>query len=222
MTARWHLGPIEGFDFWRILVTSPEILVFLFFMITDPKTIPKGPRRQVFYAVTIGLLAVFLIAPARTEYWSKVAVLGALAIVCLARPLLERFLPPIRLGARRLAVACALGLALYGGGLFTAGLPARPGSAAAAGARYAGPLPPIDVRPSKGVDSKLSRETAKRIVRDLMGDLSTRDRVELTGVSLWLEPGGQGGSIPVARLAPGGETVELGLKRGRYVIARRR
>ncbi|HTR34166.1 MAG TPA: hypothetical protein VMH47_09830, partial [Gaiellaceae bacterium] len=38
MTARWHLGPIEGFSFWWVLVTSPEVLVFLFFMITDPKT----------------------------------------------------------------------------------------------------------------------------------------------------------------------------------------
>ena len=40
MTARWHVGPITGAYFWWVLVTSPEILVFLFFMITDPKTIP--------------------------------------------------------------------------------------------------------------------------------------------------------------------------------------
>src|ERR671935_2077927 len=44
MTARWHLGPVGGAYFWWILVTSPEILVFLFFMITDPKTIPRGGR----------------------------------------------------------------------------------------------------------------------------------------------------------------------------------
>ena len=45
MTAAWHVGPIEGRQFWWLLVTSPEILVFLFFMITDPKTIPAklGP-----------------------------------------------------------------------------------------------------------------------------------------------------------------------------------
>ena len=42
MTARWHLGPISDGYFWRVLVFSPEILVFLFFMITDPKTIPEG------------------------------------------------------------------------------------------------------------------------------------------------------------------------------------
>ena len=41
MTARWHLGPITGFEFWRVLVFSPEVLIFLFFMITDPKTTPS-------------------------------------------------------------------------------------------------------------------------------------------------------------------------------------
>ena len=86
MTARWHLGPISGFHFWWVLVTSPEVLVFLFFMITDPKTAPRGPRARVVYAVSIGLLASALIAPIRTEYWSKVALLGALALVCLAQP----------------------------------------------------------------------------------------------------------------------------------------
>ena len=44
MTARWHIGPICGGSFWFLLVTSPEILVFLFFMITDPRTAPENPR----------------------------------------------------------------------------------------------------------------------------------------------------------------------------------
>ena len=43
MTARWHLGPISGFHLWWVLITSPEVLVFLFFMITDPKTAPRSP-----------------------------------------------------------------------------------------------------------------------------------------------------------------------------------
>ena len=45
MTARWHVGPVSDWYFWRVLAFSPEILVFLFFMITDPKTIPGGKRR---------------------------------------------------------------------------------------------------------------------------------------------------------------------------------
>jgi Na+-translocating ferredoxin:NAD+ oxidoreductase RnfD subunit len=57
MTARWHLGPISGFDLWWVLITSPEVLVFLFFMITDPKTAPRSPNGRLAYAVSLGLLA---------------------------------------------------------------------------------------------------------------------------------------------------------------------
>jgi Na+-translocating ferredoxin:NAD+ oxidoreductase RnfD subunit len=113
MTARWHLGPIAGFHFWEVLLTSPEVLVFLFYMITDPKTAPAGRRPRLVYSVAIGLLAAVLIAPMQTEYASKVALLGALAIVCLARPLLD--LRPLRVPARPalgLAVAAAYALVL--------------------------------------------------------------------------------------------------------------
>ena len=88
MTARWHLGPIVGANFWWVLLSSPEVLVFLFFMLTDPKTTPKRQKERIAYAVSVGLLAALLMAPMRTEYATKVALLGALAIVCAARPLL--------------------------------------------------------------------------------------------------------------------------------------
>ena len=88
MTAAWHVGPITGWELWRVLVTSPEILVFLFFMITDPRTIPTSVRGRRAYAVAVGFLAVLLIAPWTSEFAAKVAVLGALAIVCAARPVL--------------------------------------------------------------------------------------------------------------------------------------
>lgn len=42
MTANWSFTPVCGPDFWRAIVTSPEVLIFLFFMITDPRTIPAG------------------------------------------------------------------------------------------------------------------------------------------------------------------------------------
>ena len=60
MTARWHLGPVSDWYFWQVLAFSPEILVFLFFMITDPKTIPSGKAGRRVYAVAIGLLAALL------------------------------------------------------------------------------------------------------------------------------------------------------------------
>jgi hypothetical protein len=223
MTARWHLGPVTGLRFWWILVTSPEILVFLFFMITDPKTIPRGQRARVLYGVAIGLLAVLLIAPAPTEYWSKVAVLGALALVCLVRGLWLLLSPAVEFRRSRLAAAGVATLALYGGALYVAGMPAR-SSAATGGFRYSGPLPAITILPSKGVDAKLGERAARRIVRDLMGELSTSQRLRVTRVSVWLEPGaGQGGSAPVVKISPGGETVELTAgKAGHYRISRRR
>ena len=45
MTANWAFAPVCGFDYWRVIVFSPEVLIFLFFMITDPKTLPGGTGR---------------------------------------------------------------------------------------------------------------------------------------------------------------------------------
>ena len=89
MTAAWHVGPIEGAEFWWLLVSSPEILVFLFFMITDPKTIPASRSGRRVYAVGVGLLATLLIAPQTTEFGTKVAILAALFVVCATRGAIE-------------------------------------------------------------------------------------------------------------------------------------
>jgi ASPIC and UnbV/FG-GAP-like repeat len=178
MTARWHLGPIAGWEFWRVLVFSPEILVFLFFMITDPKTIPEGRAGRRAYAVGIGLLAVLLIAPQTTEFATKVAVLGALAIVCALRPVVELVrsrsvsLPVPSLGrAGRGALALA-GAAAFAGAVVLAGIPARTGEGTASAARLdAGELPQVTVLQSDGVSTRIDRETALRIAADLVVDL---------------------------------------------------
>ena len=145
MTARWHLGPVTGFHFWAVLVTSPEVLVFLFFMITDPKTAPRGGRARLVYGISLGLLGALLIAPTTTEFASKVALLGALAIVCIALPLL-RALPRPRL-APRLAFALPAALALYAGALVlvTSSVP----SLAAVTPTAARELPPIQIVASR-------------------------------------------------------------------------
>jgi hypothetical protein len=85
MIARWHLGPISGFHFWWVLITSPEVLVFLFFMITDPKTAPRASEGAAGLCRRArALLASVLIAPYDDGVRDKVALLGSLAIVCLA------------------------------------------------------------------------------------------------------------------------------------------
>jgi hypothetical protein len=169
MTASWHVGPVSGAYFWWVLVTSPEILVFLFFMITDPKTTPRSRRSRMAYAASIALLATLLIAPTRTEFWAKVAVLGSLAIVCLARPLLARA-PSFRLEPRRLAVAGAVLLVGYTAAVAVAGIRARPEPVAAPLA-HTGQLPQIAILPSKRVQTVLDPSSARRIAGDLVAGL---------------------------------------------------
>jgi len=115
MSARWHPRPHHGLP---LLVgardPSPEVLVFLFFMITDPKTAPREARARLVYAISIGLLGALLIAPTTTEFASKVALLGSLAIVCVAMPVLRMFLRDASCSAAS-CTRLPAGLALYAG-----------------------------------------------------------------------------------------------------------
>jgi hypothetical protein len=207
-----------------VLATSPEILVFLFFMLTDPKTVPAGQRARIAFAVSVALLAALLIAPARTEFWAKVGVLGALAVVCAARAALAEVAPSLRPAPPRLAVLAVAGTAAYAGVVTAAGLHARPATAAGRAVTHASRLPRIVVRPSHGVDSKLDRSTATQIAADVVADLQSR-RLPFARprrIALWLEAGtGQGPAI-VARLEGGAReaTVEVSQSLGGYRIAR--
>ena len=191
MTAAWHVGPIEGVEFWRTLVFSPEILVFLFFMITDPRTIPEGRFARRAYAVGIGLLSTLLIAPFTTEFAAKVAVLGALFVVCALRPALVLLgttdfaarsrglvggarLESVR--ARRPAVAAVTlaGAVTFSALVVVAGIPARPETASATPIEP-GRLPEITVVASAGI-AKIDDGKARQIAHDVIADL--RDEAE--------------------------------------------
>ena len=170
MTAAWHLGPIHGLDLWWLLVTSPEVLVFLFFMITDPRTIPQSARGRRAYAVSVGLLATLLIAPWTTEFAAKLAVLGSLTLVCAARPLLlllaRRGLgraigwSPVRLGA---AAGVAAGV------VAAAGLLSAPASTAR-GPIATGRIPVVTVAATQGI-APIDDAIARLIAADLVADL---------------------------------------------------
>ena len=170
MTASWHVGPVTGFDFWWILATSPEVLVFTFFMLSDPKTIPATTRGRIGYAVAVGIIATLLIAPARTEFWAKTGLLGALILACAGWPLLKRYARPRALPRRTLALAGAGLVALYAGGLVAAGIPARPDPIAPP-LRFTGRVPAIAIGKPQGVIDRLDRRTAQRMARDLVADL---------------------------------------------------
>ena len=93
MTANWAFAPVCGFDFWRVIVTSPEVLIFLFFMITDPKTVPGGRVGRVAFGILVAVASTLLIAPQTDEFGTKVALLSGLVLMCAVRPLLDRLLP---------------------------------------------------------------------------------------------------------------------------------
>ncbi len=99
MTARWAFAPVCGFDFWRVIITSPEVLIFLFFMITDPKTVPAGRVGRVVFGLLVAVASTLLMAPQTTEFGTKVALLGGLVVVCAVRPLLDRVVPAPRSAA---------------------------------------------------------------------------------------------------------------------------
>ena len=148
MTARWAFAPVCGFDFWRVIVTSPEVLIFLFFMITDPKTAPAGRVGRVAFGLLVAVVSTLLMAPQTDEFGTKVGLLAGLVVVCAVRPLLDRLLPEphsaaddLRRFATRLVIggnastgvfrgAVRVGLTvaavfLLGAGIVAAGTPAR-------------------------------------------------------------------------------------------------
>jgi Na+-translocating ferredoxin:NAD+ oxidoreductase RnfD subunit len=163
MTARWHLGPISGSELWWVLLTSPEVLVFMFFMITDPKTAPRSPTGRLAYAVSLGVLAGVMIAPTTTEYAAKVALLGSLALVCLALPILR--LVPLPLDRRLVIGIAASALAVSAAAMVVGNAPAV---ADASPAVPPGALPPITILPGQGVQTKLDLHTAQLIAHDLI------------------------------------------------------
>jgi Na+-translocating ferredoxin:NAD+ oxidoreductase RnfD subunit len=146
MTANWAFAPVCGIDYWRVIVFSPEVMIFLFFMITDPKTVPGGQVGRVVFGFSVAVASTLLMAPQVNEYGTKVALLSGLVLMCAVRPLLDRLVPEPRsatdhiglyatrlaggAGAGALRVAGRVGLAVVavfvlGAGIVVAGTPAR-------------------------------------------------------------------------------------------------
>lgn len=87
--AIWHEGPVGGLEYWANLALSPEVLVFVFFMISDPQTAPKPAIGRVVYGAGVAAVASALILPQTTEFGIKVAILASLAVVCAIVPFIE-------------------------------------------------------------------------------------------------------------------------------------
>jgi hypothetical protein len=197
MTARWSLGPVSGMDYWTTLALSPEVLIFVFFMITDPKTAARGRTAGMLYAGAVAVASGVLISLQTTEYATKVALLAGLVLVCAGRPLLERVAPAVdgdRFGTW-LTRGRARTVTLAAGSIAVVAL-------VAAGATLAEPPTPVaaamverpeldlsaDQRPTVEVGDALvelggSFDTAmaERIVTDTVSDVLLADRAVAEG-----------------------------------------
>ena len=102
LVASWHLAPICGQQLWQIIVTSPEVLVFAFFMVPDPRTVPEGRIARIVFGLAVALLSVLLLGPTTLEFWTKTAILASLVIACGLRFPVAAFLARgERAGGRR-------------------------------------------------------------------------------------------------------------------------
>lgn len=87
--ATWHHGPVGGSFYWVTIALSPELLIFVFFMITDPQTAPKSHPGRLIYAAATATVAALLILVQSTEFGIKVAILSSLVGTCALVPLID-------------------------------------------------------------------------------------------------------------------------------------
>ncbi|MDP9418614.1 MAG: RnfABCDGE type electron transport complex subunit D [Actinomycetota bacterium] len=87
--AIWHDEPIGGASYFLNVAMSPEVLVFVLFMMSDPQTAPRARAGRVIYGSATALVAAGLIYFQPTEFGIKLAILSSLTVVCALVPLIE-------------------------------------------------------------------------------------------------------------------------------------
>jgi hypothetical protein len=93
VTANWSFAPVCGMDFWRTIVISPEVFIFLFFMITDPRTVPAGRVGRIVFGSLVAVVGTLLLATQTMEFGAKVGLLSGLVLLCATRPIFDRVVP---------------------------------------------------------------------------------------------------------------------------------
>ena len=109
MVASWHATPMCGTELWQILVASPEVMIFAFFMIPDPRTVPDGQVARFAFGVITAALSVLLLGPTMLEFWTKTAILASLIFACAGRFALARLLQPLEEAGGPLAAVRRIG-----------------------------------------------------------------------------------------------------------------
>jgi len=107
--AIWHNGPVCDSTAWVNLALSPEVLVFAFLMISDPRTTPATTQGRIAFGFAVATLGAALIAFERSEFGVKLAILAALAAMSPFVPVFDRLpgeaIADLRHGSRMLVLA---------------------------------------------------------------------------------------------------------------------
>jgi Na+-translocating ferredoxin:NAD+ oxidoreductase RnfD subunit len=85
--AIWHFGPVKDEAFFVHVMLSPELFVFVLFMLTDPQTVPRRMLGRVGFGAAAAAVSGVLIAFQHTEFGVKVAILAGLTVVSGVRAL---------------------------------------------------------------------------------------------------------------------------------------
>lgn len=87
--AIWRRDSVCGANYWIGIAASPEVAIFVLFMMSDPRTSPRAPVARAVYGLLTALVAAGLLYLQQTEFGIKVSILAALTIVCTLVPLIE-------------------------------------------------------------------------------------------------------------------------------------
>ncbi len=160
--ALWHDGPVAGSFYWLTIALSPELLIFVFFMITDPQTAPKSRRGRIIFAVLTAVVCAGLILPQTTEFAIKVAILSSLVLTCALVPLIERL--SHRIGPGRQGVEASETLVPRPLGRRLAGVVRRPVLVAVIIIAVAAPMNTLRLAGDDGIEL-IERNLTTRVVQ---------------------------------------------------------
>jgi hypothetical protein len=104
--AMWHHGPVSGLDYWVDICFSPEVFIFVFFMMSDPRTAPRSRIGRVIYGPSVAMVSAGLLYFQPTEFGVKLGILSGLTVICALVPLIEWSVRRIK--ARRGGPAAAI------------------------------------------------------------------------------------------------------------------
>ena len=125
--AVWRVDSVCGANYWIGIAASPEVAIFALFMMSDPRTAPRGRAARLAYGVLTAAVAGLLLYLQPTEFGVKVSILAALTIACTLVPVIDGLLVarkrPGRTRPLALAVAVLVTLAVSVGVVGMSGNP---------------------------------------------------------------------------------------------------